>query len=93
MTDIKTVLAEREKTHGAFEIHATVTQELKAVVNQHMLDQGRELNSSMQEAVDMICHKIGRVVAGNPKHCDHWDDIAGYALLISEQLRKDGSPF
>jgi CRISPR/Cas system-associated exonuclease Cas4 (RecB family) len=86
MTDIKEVLAQREKTHGAFEIHATVTQELKAVVTQHMLDQGRELNASMQESIDMILHKIGRVVAGNPNHVDHWDDIAGYALLISAQL-------
>ena len=93
MTDIKAVLAEREKTHGSFEIHATVTQELKDVVHRHMVDQGRELNHSMYEAVDMIFHKIGRVVAGNPNHCDHWDDIAGYALLVSEQLRKDGSPF
>lgn len=88
-TDIKALLAEREKTHGSFEIHAAVTQELKAVLCQQLLDQGRDLEHDMQESLDMICHKIGRIIAGNPRHADHWDDIAGYATLVAERLRTD----
>lgn len=92
-TDIKTTLAERGKTHGAFRIHAAVTQDLKQVVNGHLLEQGREWADDMREAVDMICHKLGRVVAGDPNHIDHWDDISGYATLIAERLRNDNTPF
>lgn len=29
----------------------------------------------------MILAKIARIVSGDPNHADHWDDIAGYALL------------
>ena len=34
----------------------------------------------------MIAHKIGRILAGNPDFKDHWDDIAGYAVLISQRV-------
>jgi hypothetical protein len=35
----------------------------------------------------MIVHKIGRIVNGNPDKVDHWDDIAGYATLVSDRLK------
>lgn len=90
-TDIKAVLAEREKTHGSFALHSFCTQELKAVINQHLMEQGRCLDPDMQEAVDMICHKLGRIVAGNPGHADHWTDVAGYATLIADRLANDAA--
>jgi hypothetical protein len=34
----------------------------------------------------MICHKIGRILNGNPNNKDSWWDIAGYATLIVKQL-------
>lgn len=88
-TDIKAVLAEREKTHGSFVLHSFCTQELKGVVGQHLMEQGRRLDPDMQEAVDMICHKLGRIVAGNSSHVDHWLDIAGYATLIADRLTNE----
>ncbi len=36
----------------------------------------------------MIAHKIGRIVSGNPNVQDHWDDIAGYAKLASNEIAK-----
>jgi hypothetical protein len=36
------------------------------------------------ESLEMIAHKIGRILAGNENFHDHWDDIAGYAKLGSE---------
>jgi hypothetical protein len=39
------------------------------------------------EALEMIAHKIGRILSGDPNHQDHWDDIAGYAKLVSERLQ------
>ena len=80
MTERDPLLVEREKTHGSFEIHALVTQQLKIIV----CDRTDKLNPRQIEAIEMIFHKIGRIVAGNPNFHDHWDDIAGYAKLGSE---------
>jgi len=44
----------------------------------------------MQEALDVICGKIARIIAGDPYHSDHWRDIAGYATLIQNILEKEG---
>lgn len=76
------LLAERGKTHGDFTIYATITQALKSIVQGHSAN----LSSIQQEAIDMILHKIGRICAGNPNYRDHWDDIAGYARLVSERI-------
>lgn len=75
--DIHTTLDAREKTHGSFHEHATVTQELKQVID--MWSHG--LCYEHAEALDMILHKIGRIIAGDPYYKDHWHDIAGYAML------------
>lgn len=96
MTDnVQDILNEREKTHGSFEVHALVTQDLKSTV-QGLFDLSgpngaprspwSQLSDTQRESIDMILHKIGRIMAGNPDHKDHWDDIAGYATLISNSL-------
>jgi len=85
MTDKSTeaLLAERGKTHGDYAVHAYITQELKRV----MAEAGNDLLTPVQrESLDMIAHKIGRILTGNPNHQDHWDDIAGYARLASKEL-------
>jgi len=83
MTDIDSLLSEREKTHGGFAEHAATTQELKKVVHKF----SNKFTAGQQESLDMICHKIGRICAGDPNTKDHWDDIAGYAQLISKSLK------
>jgi len=78
------LLAERGKTHGDFTNHAQVTQMLKDVMFSQPTYQG--LSQVQKEALEMIQHKVGRILAGNPDHQDHWDDIAGYAKLVSDRL-------
>lgn len=90
--DIDHLFSEKGKTHGSFITHATVTQDLKAVINHHLLDQNRKLEADMAEALDMICHRIGRIIAGSPDFADHWLGIAGYAYLIARHLQ-DVDPF
>ena len=76
------LLDERGKTHGSFETHARIAQSLKNVMR---VEPGyAKLNAEQMEAVEMIAHKIGRIIAGNPSFNDHWDDIAGYAKLCSK---------
>jgi hypothetical protein len=73
------LLEERGRTHGDFDENAKVIQELKRAMQRQ--PGWSRLDHSQAEALDMIAHKIGRILAGNPNHADHWDDIAGYASL------------
>lgn len=79
MTDINEILVERESTHGNYSTHAAKTQELKAIIREADCN----LTPQQQEALEMIAHKIGRILAGNPSFKDHWVDIAGYATLVA----------
>lgn len=79
------LLNERQKTHGSFEVHANNTQMLKDVM--HASAKWHELDNRHKEALDMIVHKIGRIMAGNAYFNDHWDDIAGYAKLGSQACK------
>jgi len=40
----------------------------------------------MREGLHMVFHKLGRIAAGCATHKDHWDDIAGYATLVSRDI-------
>lgn len=84
-TPTDTLLAERGKTHGDFTEHAAVTQGMKRVMQQ-TTNYWDKINEAQRESLDMIVHKIGRILSGDPNHLDHWDDIAGYARLISQRI-------
>lgn len=86
MTATEALLAERCKTHGDFGHNAFVAQSLKEVLRN--ADGYSGLNSKQREALDFICSKIGRIMSGQPGFQDHWDDIAGYAKLVSQDLQR-----
>lgn len=85
-TDVDAILAERGSRYGKFKDHAKVTQELKSIALTHAAEHGVTLVYDQQEALEMICHKIGRIVNGDPNHADSWTDIAGYAKLVADRL-------
>ena len=81
---IEKTLKQRQKTHGNFETHALIAQSIKyQMFNAHGYD---ALSATQREALDMIAHKIARILNGNPDVHDHWHDIAGYATLVAETL-------
>ena len=87
MSESKTIaeiLAERGNRYGDFHNHAVITQNLKGV----MYEQGNwyKLSPDQQEALEMIAHKIGRILNGDPNYADSWVDIAGYAKLVSDRI-------
>jgi hypothetical protein len=84
---VETMLSEREKTHGNFRDHARCTRRLKAVLRDELEIVGNPITMEQEEALDMIFHKIGRIVAGNANFVDHWDDMAGYSTLVAKILR------
>lgn len=88
MKEVDDVLLERSATHGSFKDHAHITQELKAVVRQGQ--NWHKLTDVQTEALEMILHKIGRVLSGNQNHQDHWTDIAGYSRLVERECDTGG---
>lgn len=86
MQDITEVLQERGSRYGKFTGHAEVTQMLKTVIATALNKRKRTLAPDQQEALDMVCHKIGRIVNGDPDYADSWVDVAGYAKLVADRL-------
>ena len=86
-TNVDATLAERGARYGKFADHARITQQLKDVVYDNMSQEKFDLLAPDQkEALEMICHKIGRIVNGDPNYHDSWHDIAGYAKLVADRL-------
>lgn len=78
------LIIERGSRYGKFKYGAEIMQELKDVMRE--VDGWRNLTPSQREALDMIQHKIGRILNGDPTYDDSWKDIAGYATLIVNEL-------
>lgn len=87
---IQVTLDERGKRYGLFATHAEIAQQLKAVIGIYVKRKPvKFLEHDQQEALDMICHKIGRILNGDPNYADSWHDIAGYAQLVANRLVED----
>lgn len=85
-SNIANMLIERGKRYGMFSTHADVTQGVKLAMQIWPAWNGR-LAMDQREALEMIAHKIGRILNGDPDYVDSWDDIAGYATLVANRLR------
>ena len=85
MEDVNDTLGERGKRYGDFATHAAITQALKQEMRKTPNWRGGKLTPSQMEALDMIQHKIGRILNGDPAYADSWHDIAGYATLVEKE--------
>lgn len=81
---IQATLNERGKTHGDFGEQSMTAQTLKGNLRGHPGWQG--LRDEQRESLEMIVHKVSRILNGNPDEPDHWRDIAGYATLVENIL-------
>ncbi|MDE2097930.1 MAG: hypothetical protein KGL39_11825 [Patescibacteria group bacterium] len=77
-------LEERGKRYGKFKNHAEITWRIKNAMR--LCPKWRNLTPCQKEALDMIAHKIGRILNGDPNYADSWHDIAGYAKLVEDEL-------
>lgn len=78
------LITERGSRYGKFKDGADIMQSLKDTMRD--VDGWNNLTASQKEALDMIQHKIGRILNGDPTYDDSWKDIAGYATLIVNEL-------
>ena len=75
-------IPDRDHQHGGMEAVGAVAQQMKSAMrtggnNWHRLTPGE------REALDMICHKIARILSGaDPHDHQHWEDVAGYAQAV-----------
>lgn len=85
MNNIEQTLAERETSHGDYRDHAHTAQGIKNV----MLNSTKwqSLSDPQKESLDMIAHKVGRILNGDSNFIDSWRDLAGYATLVVNILQ------
>jgi len=86
MPEVDATLDARAVDYGKFIEGAEVMQMLKRVVQNALSNRDKTLAHDQAESLDMIIHKIGRIINGNPDVVDHWLDIAGYAQLVADRL-------
>ena len=84
---IDEVLSERGARYGTFKGHAEISQRLRGTINEFLIKRGCDLDPDQREALDMICHKIARIINGDPDYADSWVDVAGYAQLVADRLQ------
>ena len=81
---IDNILLERGNNYGKFIDHSRISQNLK---NEMRAVKGYDdMSSDKKEALEMIQHKIARILNGNPNYIDSWVDIIGYAQLVVNNL-------
>lgn len=85
MPEIKAILEKRGKRYGEFETHAEITQHLKNTM--HHTSGWDKLDAPKKECLEMIAHKIGRILNGDPSYLDSWVDIIGYTQLVVDLIK------
>lgn len=84
--NIDETLNERGTRYGEFPSHAQVSQRLKQMARFELSYRDKRLADDQLEALEMIFHKIARIINGDPDYADSWVDIAGYATLVANRL-------
>lgn len=85
---INEILDERGKRYGKFVDVAKATDDIQnAVWEQASLGKLDSIEPDQSVAIDMICHKLARIVVGDADYLDNWVDIAGYAQLVADRLQ------
>lgn len=84
------ILDNREDQYGRFDVQSETAQGLKAFLGQVRRARVDVMfPPDARESMDMICTKLSRLVHGDPSHLDSWDDIAGYARLVADRIRRE----
>ena len=83
---VQEILNKREKHYGVYKEHTRITQHLK----DDMCDSPNWniLTSDQKETLEMVAHKIGRILNGDPNFIDSWDDIMGYVKLTTNIIKE-----
>lgn len=82
---IDKTLAERGSRYGSFADMAAISQALCEVMR--ATPGWKKLTPSQKEALEMIQHKIARMLNGDPTYEDNAVDIVGYSTLMLKNMQ------
>jgi hypothetical protein len=83
---LKEVLVARGSKYGPFISNAVVSQELKTTFRS--TPNWNDLSLDVKEMLDVMALKISRILTGDPEYDDNYVDIAGYAQIVVDRIRK-----
>ena len=86
-TSVDEILDTRAQNYGKFKDGAALMQSIKRTLAEHAAKHNKTFADDQWEALEMIVHKIGRIVNGNPNAEDSWRDVSGYATLVADRLQ------
>lgn len=84
---IDKTLTERGSRYGSFNDLAQISQALKEAMR--ATPGWAKLTASQKEALEMVQHKIARMLNGDPTYEDNAVDIVGYATLMMKNMQGD----
>lgn len=84
---IDKTLAERGSRYGSFADMAAISQALCEVMR--ATPGWKRLTPSQREALEMIQHKIARMLNGDPTYEDNAVDVVGYSTLMLKNMQGD----
>jgi hypothetical protein len=74
----------RDHQHGGMAAVGTVAQDIKAAMRSSK--NWPALSPGHREALDMVAHKIARILSGaDPHDREHWEDLVGYPIAALRQ--------
>lgn len=85
MNDVVKTLEARGDRYGDYSGHAPTSQNLKDEMRRH--PGWARLSPDKRESLDMIQHKVARILNGDPEYKDNWHDIGGYAKLSEDRCK------
>lgn len=86
MTNVNDVVAQRGSRYGSFTANAETAQAIKAAYAAS--PNWQQIPAYHKECLEMIAHKIARVLNGDFNYDDNYVDIAGYAQNVVNILRE-----
>lgn len=87
MTELNKILSERGDRYGRFADVAKTTKRIEWAIQWAM--HGKSMRDYQEVALQMIASKLARIANGDPDYVDNWIDIAGYALLVVDELEAE----
>jgi len=81
------MLDDRRSRYGDFASLSRLSQRMKEPMRLH--EGWSRMDSYQREALEMILHKVARIVNGDPNYDDSWTDIIGYTQRVIEQLKME----
>lgn len=82
---LEATIIDRKQRYGDFYDVSVTSQGLKNVMIKS--PNWKELSPDKKEALEMVVHKISRILNGDPEFKDSWLDIAGYIFRAIENLK------